>query len=149
MPRREERERKAREHAAQQPALDCETCGALNPASRFRYIGDRLICEACERQNPQTRVRSVSRELLEPRTICINFIARDGVSVQAMHLDGRTVLGPYVRVQSAETLRRLLAYLGATPAQLAEFDNSNRRWGQGTVQITLAPRRKNLLRLRN
>jgi hypothetical protein len=55
------------------------------------------------------------------------------------------MLGPQLRIQSADTLRRLLAYLGATPEQLADFDNSHRRWGQGTVQITLQPERKNLL----
>jgi hypothetical protein len=33
---------------ASQPALDCETCGALTPAARFRYFSDRLICEACD-----------------------------------------------------------------------------------------------------
>lgn len=38
------------------------------------------------------------------------------------------MLGPYVNVQSSETLRRLLADLGATPAQLAEFDSCERRW---------------------
>jgi hypothetical protein len=57
------------------------------------------------------------------------------------------MLGPRVKVQSAGTLRRLIAYLGATHAQLAEWVNCNRRWGQGTVQLTLAPGRKNLLRL--
>jgi hypothetical protein len=36
--------------------------------------------------------------------------------------DYRTSLGPFVPVQSAETLRRLLAYLGAAPAQVADFD---------------------------
>jgi hypothetical protein len=54
-----------------------------------------------------------------------------------------------VKIASVETLRRLLAYLGATPAPLAEFDNCRERWGQGTVQVTLVPGRKNLLRLRN
>jgi hypothetical protein len=82
MPRREERERKARERAAMQPALDCEACGALTSASRFRYFNDRLICEACEHQNLQGRVRSVSRVLLVPRTVCINFIPRDGASIR-------------------------------------------------------------------
>ena len=53
-----------------------------------------------------------------------------------------------MKIASAETLRRLLAYLGATPVQLADFDNCQRQWGQGTTQITLAPGRKNLLRLR-
>jgi hypothetical protein len=68
-------------------------------------------------------------------------------TVQAMDMDHRTSLGPFVRVQSADTLRRLPAYLGATPEQLANYDNCQRRWGQGTVQITLQPSRKNLLRL--
>jgi hypothetical protein len=41
MPRKEEQERKARERAAVQPAVDCETSGALTPAARFRYFSDR------------------------------------------------------------------------------------------------------------
>jgi hypothetical protein len=147
MPRREAAERKARERFELQPALDCEACGALTPAARFRYFGDRLICDACEHHNAQSRVRSVPRELLAPSTICINVIPRDEITIQAMHIDRRTMLGPQIRVQRAETLRRLLVYLGATPAELAEFDNCHRRWGQSTVQITLAPGRKNLLRL--
>jgi hypothetical protein len=84
-----------------------------------------------------------------PRTILVNFIPRDGYSVQAMHTDGRTMLGPNVKVQTGDTLHRLFAYLGATPAQLAEFDEQRRRCGQGTAQITLAPGRKNLLRLQH
>jgi hypothetical protein len=35
-------------------------------------------------------------------------------SVQGMALDHRTAVGQYVHVQSVGTLRRLLAYLGAT-----------------------------------
>jgi hypothetical protein len=57
---------------------------------------------------------------------CINFVPGDGITVQAMHMNHRTVLGPRIRVQITETLHRLLAYLGATPAQLAEFENCNR-----------------------
>jgi hypothetical protein len=53
MRRSEAAERRARERAVTQPVLDCEACGALTPASDFRYFGDRLICEACEYQNPQ------------------------------------------------------------------------------------------------
>jgi hypothetical protein len=56
--------------------------------------------------------------------------------------------GPYVPVASVDTLRRLLVYLGATPEQLEDFNRSYRRWGHGTVRITLLPGRKNLLRLR-
>ena len=98
-------------------------------------------------RNPQSRRRLVPRALLQPRDICVNFVDNKGLAVQAMALDCRTMLGPQLRIQSAETLRRLLAYLGATPEQLADFDSSHRRWGQGTVQITLQPCRKNLLRI--
>jgi hypothetical protein len=77
----------------------------------------------------------------------LNFVPANGYTVQAMHLDCRTMLGPMVKVQSAETLHRLLAYLGATPAQLADLADCTRRWGQGTVQITLVSGRRNLLRL--
>jgi hypothetical protein len=93
--------------------------------------------------------RCYARQVDAPRTIFVNFISRQGYTVQPMALDCRTMLGPMVDVASAETLRRLLTYLGATPGQIAEFENCNRRWGQGTVQITLAPGRKNLLRLRD
>jgi hypothetical protein len=83
-----------RARSAELPALNCESCGALTPASKFRNFGDRLVCQACEHQNPQSRVRMVSREWLMPRAILLNFIPRDGYSVQAMHPDCRTMLGP-------------------------------------------------------
>jgi hypothetical protein len=89
----------------------------------------------------------VPRALLQPRNIWVNFGEGRSLAVQAMALDHRTMLGPQLRIQSAATLRRRLAYLGATPEQIAEFDRSHRRWGQGTVQITLQPCRKNLLRI--
>jgi hypothetical protein len=41
------------------------------------------------------------------------------LEAQTMALDHRTMLDPQLRIQSAATLRRLLAYLGATPKQLA------------------------------
>jgi hypothetical protein len=78
----------------------------------------------------------------------LNFIDHKGLHVEAMALDCRTILGPYVKVQSVETLRRMLAYLGATAEQIADLDQCHRRWGQGTARITLEPGRKNLLRLK-
>jgi hypothetical protein len=47
-----------------------------------------------------------------------------------------------------EVLRRLLAYLGALPEALREYDRSHQSHGKGNVRITLEPGRKNLLRLR-
>ena len=148
-PRREKAEQRARERADTVPVLHCQTCGALTPGERFRYFADQIICEACEERNPQSRRRLVPRALLQPRDICVNFVDCRGLAAQAMALDHRTMLGPQLRIQSADTLRRLLAYLGATPDQLADFDSSHRRWGQGTVKITLQPGRKNLLRIDN
>jgi hypothetical protein len=108
MPRKEENERKARERAAMQPALDCEACGALTPGERFRYYADQIVCEACNERNPQSRRRLVPRALLQPRSVCVNFLECRGLALQAMALDHRTMLGPPLRIQSADTLRRLL-----------------------------------------
>jgi hypothetical protein len=95
-----------------QPALDC---GALTPGDRFRYFAEQLFCEACDAHNPQSRQRMVPPSWLQQRDICVNFITSKGYYVQAMDADHRTMLGPFVRVQDAGTLRRLLAYLGGTP----------------------------------
>jgi hypothetical protein len=122
-PRREKAEQKARERADTVPALHCQSCGALTPGERFRYFADNIICEACGERNPQSRRILVGRTWLSLRNICVNIIGRDGYTVQAMDRDHRTSLGPFVRVQSAETLRRLLAYLGAAPEQLADYDH--------------------------
>jgi hypothetical protein len=147
-PRREKAELKARERAAALvPALDCQSCGAIT--SGDRYICERIVCETCSEQNPRARRRMVPRAWLQPRDIHMNFLPRDGYSVQAMDLDCRTMLGPHVHVPSKETLRRLLVYLGATAEQLADFDQCVRSWGQGTAKIKVQPGRKNLLRLRH
>jgi hypothetical protein len=146
-PRREKAEQKARERADTVPALDCQSCGALTPGERFRYYADQIVCEACDERNPQSRRRLLPRALLQPRNVCVNFVECRGLAAQAMALDHRTMLGPRLPIQSVTTLRRLLTYLGATSEQLADFDSSHRRWGQGTVQITLQPCRKNLLRI--
>ena len=126
--------------------IECRACGSLTPGE-FRCFADQIVCEGCNERNPQSQRRLVPRALLQQRDICVNFVDNKGLAVQAMALDCRTMLGPQLRIQSAATLRRLLAYLGATPEQLADFDNSHRRWGQGTVTITLQPCRKNLLRI--
>jgi len=58
----------------------------------------------------------------------LNFIDSKELHVQAMALDCRTILGPYVPVASVDTMRRMLAYLGATPEQIEDFSSSYRRW---------------------
>ena len=125
------------------PVLDCRACGGLTSAARFRYICGRPVCDHCGAENPDTRVSHV-----QTRDIFVRFTTAGGCSVQAMDLDLDRPLGPRVPVTSAEVLRRLLAYLGALPEALREFDRSHQIYGKGNVRITLEPGRKNLLRLR-
>jgi len=70
---------------------------------------------------------------------------RDGGA--CAHIDCKTVLGPWIKFTSVETLEKALHYLGATDAQLADHQNQMRRCGQGTSQVRLLPLRKNLLRI--
>ena len=125
------------------PVLNCLACGAVTSAARFRYICGRPSCDHRGAENPETRVCHV-----QTRDIFIRFITAGGCSVQAMDLNLDRPLGPRVPVTSPETLRRLLAYLGALPVALKEFDRSHQSCGKGNVCITFDPGRKNLLRLR-
>ena len=79
---------------------------------------------------------------VEAHDICIHFVTDGACSVQAMDLTLRRMLGPRVPVSSAETLRRLLAYLGALPESLKEFDKCRKSLGKGNVRITLQPGRR-------
>jgi hypothetical protein len=124
------------------PVLNCQACGALTSAARFRYVCERLICDYCAAENSQTRVCAV-----QTRDIFICFITAGGCSVQAVDLNLDRPLGPRVPVTSPEVLRRLLPYLGANREALREYDRSCQSHGKGNVRITLEPGRKNLLRL--
>jgi hypothetical protein len=86
---------------------------------------------------------------VQTRDIFVRFVTAGGSSVQAMDLNLDRPLGPRVPVTSPEVLRRLLAYLGAMPEALREYDRSHQSHGKGNVRITLEPGRKNLLRLRD
>ncbi len=125
------------------PVLDCQRCGELTPASRFRYVCDRLLCDHCGAENSQMRVHSV-----QVRDIFVHFDTSGPCSVQGMALNLDRALGPRVPVTSPDTLRRLLSYLGANRVALNEFDKCRESHGAGNVRITLEPGRKNLLRLR-
>jgi hypothetical protein len=86
------------------PVLNCQACGGLTSAARFRYVCERLICDHCGAENPQARVCAV-----QTRNIFVRFITADGCSVQAVDLNLDRPLGPRVPVTSPEVLRRLLA----------------------------------------
>jgi hypothetical protein len=102
------------------PVLNCQACGGLTSAARFRYVRECWICDHCGAENPQTRVCAV-----QTRDIFIRFITADACSVQAVDLNLDRPLGPRVPVTSPEVLRRLLAYLGAMPEALREYDRSH------------------------
>ena len=69
------------------------------------------------------------------------------MQVHALHLDCKTVLSHWQAVESLETLRKMMRYLGATDEQMVSFENSLRRWGQGSVHMRLLPKRRNLLNI--
>jgi hypothetical protein len=116
------------------PMLVCRACGGLTSSARFSYLCERLLCDHCGAQDPQTNVRAV-----QIRDIFVRFITADGCSVQAVDLNLDRTLGPRVPVTSPEVLRRLLAYLGAMPKELKEFDKYRESLGRGNVRITLEP----------
>jgi hypothetical protein len=64
------------------PVLNCQACGAVTSAARFRYICGRPVCDHCGAENPETRVCAV-----QTRDIFIRFITAGGCSVQAMDLN--------------------------------------------------------------
>lgn len=70
-----------------------------------------------------------------------------GTLAHALHSDCKTVLGPWVRFQSGDTLERAMRYRGGTDRQLEEHRRDMGRWGQGSSHVQLVPGRKNLLRI--
>jgi hypothetical protein len=83
--------------------------------------------------------------------IILNFgpdTHKDGaMQVHGLHTDCKTVLSHWQAVESLETLRKMMRYLGATDEQMASFENSLRRWGQGSVHMRLLPNRRDLLHI--
>jgi hypothetical protein len=70
-----------------------------------------------------------------------------GTIAHALHLDCKTVLGPWIKFTSEETLAKTLLYLGATDEQMAAHLNQMERCGQRSSHIRLLPNRKNLLKI--
>jgi hypothetical protein len=82
----------------------------------------------------------------EPTEIIVCF-TRGGTIAHALHLDCKTMLGPWIKFASAETLEKALRYLGATDEQTAAHRQTMQQTGQGSSHIRLMPNRKNLLRI--
>jgi hypothetical protein len=80
--------------------------------------------------------------------IIVNFQFREHWTAHCLLEDARTPISPFVSMKQKSTLIRLLLHVGANDDEIAEVEEYIRRWSRGSVHITLAPGRKNLLRIR-
>jgi hypothetical protein len=127
--------------------LVCWTCHGRMGPNHFTLKDGGAVCGLCEAMNPLGNLRKMSiQEVTEPSEIIVCF-TRGGEIAHALHLDCMTVLGPWVKFASAETLERALRYLGATDEHTAAHRQTMQQTGQGSSHIRLMPNRKNLLRI--
>jgi hypothetical protein len=105
------------------------------------------VCGLCEAKNPLGNLQKMSiQDVTEPSEVIVCF-TRSGEVAHALHVDCRTILGPWVKFASRETLERALQYLGGIEDQLAAQRHTMKQTGQGSGHIRLLPNRKNLLRI--
>ncbi len=127
--------------------LVCWTCHGRMGPNHFTLKDGCAVCGFCGTKNPLGNLRKMSiQEVTAPSEILVCF-TRAGTAAHALHVDCKTVLGPWIEFQSAETLEKALRYLGATEEQIEEHRNQMKRCGQGSSNIRLLPNRKNLLRI--
>ena len=127
--------------------LVCWTCYSRMGPNHFTLKDGGAVCGLCQTKNPLGNLRKMSiQEVTEPSEILVCF-TQGGTAAHALHIDCKTVLGPWIKFTSAETLEKALHYLGGTDEQLAEHRNQMRRCGQGSSHIRLLPNRKNLLKI--
>lgn len=128
--------------------LVCWRCGGRASPAHYTYTDGGVVCGICQEKNPLANLRRLPLDVVNATwEIILCFIPRHGYNVHALHVDCTTVLGPWVAVASDETLLRLMAYLGATPEQLAAHQRDQKAWGQGSSNMRLLPHRKNLLKI--
>ena len=99
-------------------------------------------------KNPLANLRKLPlASVTATREILLCFVSRNGYNVHALHVDAKTVLGPWVHVASHDTVLRMMEYLGATKEQLATHCDHQRSWGQGSSHMRLLPNKRNLLKI--
>ena len=97
-------------------------------------------CGLCEAMNPLGNLRKMSiQEVTEPTEIIV-CSTRGGTVAHALHLDCKTVLGPWIKFASAETLEKALRYLGETDEQTAAHRQTMPQTEQGSSHIRLMPK---------
>lgn len=127
--------------------LVCWTCHSRMGPNHFTLKDAGAICSLCCTRNPLGNLQKMSlQEVTEPSLILVAFTS-GGTMAHALHWDGKTALGPWVKFASAETLEKALRYLGATDEQIAAHRSTMQLTGQGSSPIRLLPNRKNLLKI--
>jgi hypothetical protein len=115
--------------------------------NHFTLKDGGAVCSLCGTKNPLGNLPKMSlQEVTEPSEVIVCF-TRGGTIAHALHIDVKTVLGPWIKFQSAETLEKALKYLGATDEQMAAHRKTMQQTGQGSSHVRLMPNRKNLLRI--
>jgi hypothetical protein len=105
------------------------------------------VCSLCGAKNPLGNLKRMSlREVTEPSEILVCF-TKGGTAAHALHYDAKTILGHWIKFQSAETLEKVIRHLGATDEQFAAHRNTMQRTKQESSHIRLIPNRKNMLRI--
>ncbi len=128
--------------------LVCWRCGGRTGPNHHVLEHGGATCSLCGDRNPLGNLRRMPIDVIRSSyEIMISFVPRNGIACHALHVDCKTVLGPWLHVPSDETMVRMLRYLGATDEQIADFEDTRRKWGQGTSRVTLAPLRRNLLKV--
>jgi hypothetical protein len=133
--------------------LVCWRCGGRTGPNHHVLEGGGATSGLCGDPNPLGSLRRISvgeLRAVHEIVLCLGPSPRQAgaLSVMALHTDCKTALSPYRDVGSDETLVRLIRYLGATDEQIADYEDQRRRWGQGSLHVTLlGANRKNLLKL--
>ena len=80
--------------------------------------------------------------------VLVNCLHWDGWSVHCIAEDCKTVLSPFVDVESLAVLRKLLRCAGASDDEMAKFEGDIQRWSHGSCWISdLTPDGARLLRI--
>jgi hypothetical protein len=117
--------------------LVCFTCHSRMGLNHFTLNDGGAVCSLCSTKNPLGNLKKMSlQEVTEPSEITVCF-TRGGTIAHALHFDEKTVLGPWIRFQSAERLEKAIKYLGATEEQVAAHRKTMQQTGQGSTHVRL------------
>jgi hypothetical protein len=111
--------------------LTCWKCHGRAGPNHYTLRDGGAVRGLCGDRNPLGNLRQVPLGVVKAEhEIIVCYVPRDGYNVHGLHLDCRTVLGPWVHVASADTLTRLLRYMGATDEQVAKHEQDRRSWAR-------------------